>query len=339
MKTKIIQLKKWLQHKKDSVQRRVLFVFLSLLCHLMVVIFLHLAVLMTHQPSPETKTSIQFEVESVITKNKQNQFVGSRQSHQIRLNKKMKVLSKTNFRNSESKSTKNLNQNGNQIQENIFSSVFDDSYLQSRSEQVHENTYAEQNYTIKDNVNESWGHGSQVFQRVQDYRLMEILYSKMDEILIYPDELSYHKIEGVVNARIVLDQNGDCDFDHMSVQRGERHLQILVISKISEMCKSNFKKYIKDRQRTNVDMSFDFRLSEHNDRDLIQSEKKIVGNVLLFYRQSHQSRMQWELGPFKGLFPLPIVQLNDRWLMKHWAELMEDQHQGFKEHQINKIID
>lgn len=58
--------------------------------------------------------------------------------------------------------------------------------------------------------------------------------------------------------------------------------------------------------------------------------KKIVGNVLLFYRQSHQSRMQWGLGPFKGMFPLPIVQLNDRWLMKHWADLMEDQHQGFQ---------
>lgn len=86
----------------------------------------------------------------------------------------------------------------------------------------------------------------------------------------------------------------------------------------------NFKFYLGDRKVTNADLSFHIEISESNDWERVEKEKIIVGNTMLFYRSSHQSLAQWELGPFKGMFPIPMIYLNIPWLQENWERLIEN---------------
>jgi len=63
-------------------------------------------------------------------------------------------------------------------------------------------------------------------------------------------------------------------------------------------------------------------MSENNDRERIEKEKVIVGNTLLFYRNSHRSIAEWQLGPFHGIFPVPAIYLNIPWIQENWDSLV-----------------
>lgn len=66
-------------------------------------------------------------------------------------------------------------------------------------------------------------------------------------------------------------------------------------------------------------MSFHFSISEEPTTDeLIQQNQKVMGNVLLFFRNSHQSIAEWHIGPFTGVFPLPMVSVDFGWLQENF---------------------
>jgi hypothetical protein len=179
-------------------------------------------------------------------------------------------------------------------------------------------SWEEGGYTTKDDSNVAWGAGSGTFERIQDLSIMSRFHQKVDALLFYPGILARHKVSGVVNARIVLDQNGDCDWEHAQIRAGEPHLRLFVMHILKNVCDENFKKYLGKRERTNIDMSFQFSISEQpTTEELIRQNQKVVGNVLLFFRNSHQSVAEWHFGPFAGMFPFPVVSLDFDWIQEN----------------------
>ena len=176
----------------------------------------------------------------------------------------------------------------------------------------------------RDNPDSEWGSGTSRFERIADYNFFKVLYGQVDGVLYYPGVLARHKIMGVVNARVVFDSSGDCNWQRTRIQGHNAYLELYVLDLLKGVCKMNYKHYLNQRSLTNADLSFQFDINENDDFERIQKQKLIVGNALLFYRNSHQSIAEWELGPFKGVFPIPAVYLNIPWLQENWDHLIHN---------------
>jgi len=187
------------------------------------------------------------------------------------------------------------------------------------SHRQREGSWQEPGYTDEDDAHVAWGAGSGTFERIQDLTIMKRFHEKVDAILFYPGVLARNKISGIVNTRIVLDAEGQCDWKLTKINAADPHLRVYVLHLLKNVCDENFKKYLGGRIRTNIDMSFQFSISEKPTTDeLIQQNQKVIGNVLLFFRNSHQSIAEWHLGPFRGVFPLPMVSLDFDWLQENF---------------------
>jgi len=174
-----------------------------------------------------------------------------------------------------------------------------------------------------DDPKAAWGQGSAEFKRLEDLGLMNRIYEHTEQALYYPGILARHKIEGIVNARLVIAEQGLCDWHETIISSTNPHLRIFILSVLKEVCSQNFKPYLRGRKLTNIDFSFEFELTEHDDSKLIESKNKIIGNVLMFYRNSHQSVTEWHLGPLMGLFPIPAVAVDFGWLQENWDRVMK----------------
>jgi len=172
-----------------------------------------------------------------------------------------------------------------------------------------------------DNPNAPWGQGAETFERIEDFTLFKAIYDRVDSSLSYPSVLSRHKIQGTVNTRFVLNQLGECDWKYTQIKGKEPYLQLYVLDLLKRVCDENFKRYVRDRVVTNVDISFQFAISENGDESYAKEHQALIGNTMAFYRNSHQSVLEWELGPFKGMFPVPAVYLNIPWIQENWERL------------------
>lgn len=184
-----------------------------------------------------------------------------------------------------------------------------------------EGSWQESGYTDEDDAHVAWGAGGGTFERIQDLTIMKRFHEKVDAILFYPGVLARNKISGFVNTRIVLDAEGQCDWRLTKINAADPHLRVYILHLLKNVCGENFKRYLGGRLRTNIDMSFQFSISEKpTTEELIRQNQKVVGNVLLFFRNSHQSIAEWHLGPFRGVFPLPMVSLDFDWLQDNFEQ-------------------
>lgn len=176
----------------------------------------------------------------------------------------------------------------------------------------------------RDNPNAPWGQGAETFERIEDYTLFKTLFSRIDSSLSYPAVLARNKIQGTVNARFVLNKKGECDWKYTQILGKEPYLQLYVLDLLKRVCSENFKRYVRDRELTNVDMSFQFAISENGDKQYEKERQILVGNTMAFFRNNHQSILEWELGPFRGMFPVPAVYLNMPWIIENWERLVHN---------------
>jgi hypothetical protein len=177
---------------------------------------------------------------------------------------------------------------------------------------------------LRDDPRSEWGAGSSSFERIQDYNLYRVLFAQVDGSLSYPGVLARHQIKGVVNARIVFNEQGACDWPLTKIQGHDPYLSLYILNVLKNVCQMNYKPYLKNRQISNADMSFQFDINENNDPERIAKQNVIIGNTLLFYRNSHQSVTEWEIGPFRGQFPVPVIYMNLPWIQEHWDSLMHN---------------
>lgn len=101
------------------------------------------------------------------------------------------------------------------------------------------------------------------------------------------------------------------------------YLQLYALDLLKRVCLQNFKTMLGSREQTVADLSFQFDINENNDPDRIAAQKIVIGNVLHFYRNSHQSIMKWELGSFRGMFPVPMAYLNIPWIQENWERIVD----------------
>ena len=174
----------------------------------------------------------------------------------------------------------------------------------------------------EDNPLADWGSGGGTFARTKDYLLFDRIYHNIDSILYYSGVLARHKIQGYINTRLVLDSNGKCEWKFTQIKGADPYLRLFILDILKQACGQNYSRYINARNLTNVDMSFKFALTEHDNKNWADHEKGIVGNTLLFYRNTQNSIMEWELGPFRGMFPIPAVYLNIPWIQENWEQII-----------------
>lgn len=204
----------------------------------------------------------------------------------------------------------------------VLSYDFSHEGSQAYGRQAHrlrEGSWQEDGYTTEDNAHVAWGAGGGTFERIRDLTIMKRFHEKVDAILFYPSVLASHRVSGVVNTRIVLDSEGQCDWKLTKINSADPHLRVYILHVLKNICDENFKRYLSGRLLTNIDMSFQFSISEEpTTEELIQKNQKVIGNVLLFFRNSHQSMAQWHLGPFTGVFPVPMVSIDFEWLQENF---------------------
>lgn len=173
-----------------------------------------------------------------------------------------------------------------------------------------------------DNVDTAWGVGGGTFERAKDYLLMKKIYEYVDNALFFPSFFHRNNIQGVINARLVINFEGKCDWSKIKFYGEQPYMKLFVLSVLKSACRQNFKPFLKNRLLTNVDLSFQFELTEPTNSQIIEKNKYIVGNSLMFYRNSYKSIMEWEFGPFQGIFPVPAIYLNIPWIQENWEKIM-----------------
>lgn len=150
------------------------------------------------------------------------------------------------------------------------------------------------------------------------------VYDSVDGSLFFPSFFVRKNIQGVTNARLVLNTQGTCDWEKTKIYGNDAFMQIYILSVLKKACAQSFKSFIKNRVVTNIDLSFQFAITEATTDAQADENKFIVGNALMFYRNSYKSVMQWEFGPFQGIFPVPAVYLNLPWIQENWEKIMNN---------------
>ncbi|MGZ3797695.1 MAG: hypothetical protein ACXVB1_15090 [Pseudobdellovibrionaceae bacterium] len=188
-----------------------------------------------------------------------------------------------------------------------------------KSNRQREGSWEDSGFSLNDDPNVAWGAGGGNFERVQELALMSHFQEKVNSLLFYPAVLAHHKISGLVNTRLVLNDKGDCDWALTKINSNDAHLRLFILHLLKKTCDENYKKYLGTRISTNIDMSFEFSITEQpSTQELIRQNQKVLGNVLFFFRNSQHSIAEWHLGPFTGMFPIPWGSLDFGWIEENF---------------------
>jgi hypothetical protein len=172
--------------------------------------------------------------------------------------------------------------------------------------------------TQGDDPTARWGESNgNALGNLADYPLMRMVYERVNGNLYYPGVLANHKIQGMVNARLYVDEFGRCDWHRTTISAADPHLRVFILSVLKDACGQSFARAAVNKKKINIDLSFRFSITEHNDQDIVNEENRVGGHVLFFFRNSQHSIAEWHLGPFHGLFPIPFVAVDFAWLKEN----------------------
>lgn len=175
---------------------------------------------------------------------------------------------------------------------------------------------------LTDNVDMAWGAGGGTFERVKYFLLYKKIYDSIDSVLFFPSFFVGKNLQGAVNARLVLNNVGTCNWNQTQIHESEFYIRLYVLSVLKKACQQNFKPYLNGRQLSVVDLSFLFQFGETENPQHDEENRFIVGNTLHFFRSKAKSIAEWEFGPFKGIFPLPAVYLDIPWIQENWDRIV-----------------
>lgn len=172
--------------------------------------------------------------------------------------------------------------------------------------------------SIPDNPEAVWGEGLGQLGRVADTQVMQAATEKVSGLVYYPGPLARRGIEGTVNARIIMNSKGQCDWSKSYVGGDRSELRFYILALLKKLCLTNFAINYGLRPSNNFDFSFHFDLHEKEEKP-----PKILGNVLLFEIPGHVPAGTWRLGPIKGNFMIPnMIFLDPGWIEENWNRLV-----------------
>lgn len=165
----------------------------------------------------------------------------------------------------------------------------------------------------------SWGSGSENIDKIADFLPLDRIRDQADGLTSFPSLFRRHDIWGSVNARLVIDSEG-CNWPSTQIWSKERHLQIYVLSVLKKLCGLDSVARLTKVGRKNVDFSFSFAFTEDAS---LKDSSEVRGNIVIVSRVIPKSVMEWRLGPIRGLFPIPAVNIDFDWLKQNWDRYIE----------------
>jgi hypothetical protein len=172
-----------------------------------------------------------------------------------------------------------------------------------------------------DNPAAPWGEGGGEYGRIVDYSRFERVAHYMDHIVEFPYQLAYRRRGGVINTRVVMDDQGRCHWGESFVRGNDPLLRFYVLTLLKQFCRSSVWRGIRKRKSSNIDFSFHF--------DLYLKEEvapMVNGNVVLFKLPGYQDRGNWRAGPVQGHFMFPtFILLNPTWVVEQWNQIVHDE--------------
>lgn len=108
---------------------------------------------------------------------------------------------------------------------------------------LHEDSYSHSLNT--DDINLAWGIGGGTFERVKEYTLYKKIYDTVEGILFFPSYFKMQKISGTVNARLVMNDQGTCNWHETKIHEADFHMRLYILTVLKKTCEQNFKSYLK----------------------------------------------------------------------------------------------
>lgn len=177
---------------------------------------------------------------------------------------------------------------------------------------------------VSDDPHEAWGVGGQDIERMTHPGLMNMVYHTVNGLTFYPGVLARKDMEGVVYARLVLLKGGACDWRKTQIRSRSRYFRVYILSVLKKSCRQNFAVQMKGLHQVNVDLAFHFEITEGPGWENMKDFNYTSGNSLMFYRNAQKSKLEWHFGPFQGMFPLPIVNVDFVWLKENWDHYVNE---------------
>jgi hypothetical protein len=158
----------------------------------------------------------------------------------------------------------------------------------------------------------------------KNYSLYQYLYQRIEAQLTYPSEIREAGHSGTVVARLNFDVDGRYSREQSVYSSSNAYLRVHVIrlvrKALEEAVPGNLNRL---RRPFLLNCSFRFAISQHADQKVNDSQKLIVGAHLYFFRSFYKSKLEWELGPLRGL-GIFAGGLDPLWFLRKGEELLSD---------------
>lgn len=167
-----------------------------------------------------------------------------------------------------------------------------------------------------DNSSASWGEGGAEYGRIKDFIRMDRVAQAMDALVEFPHPLAYRKMGGVVRVRLVISEDGACNWRHSRIEGNRPELRFYILLATKKLCRGDAWQGYKKRKSSNVDFAFNFDV--YGDQ---REEPRVLGNVIMYSLPGYQIKGEWRLGPIRGNIFMPIG-TDATWLVENWNRLM-----------------
>lgn len=193
------------------------------------------------------------------------------------------------------------------------------------------------------------GDASQFLQSSSD-KALQYIYRRIEQNLGFPRAFASQKMQGNVVAVLRFDREGRYLSNKSSFQSSSRYFRIYVLRLIESLFKGkrlpgHFVKNFSDgkpkdgiskdgkpkdgkfkngkpkNKAYTISALFAFAITEHNDEQLIAAQQQFGGSVMRFFRNSHQSVLQYKVGPLSGIIGAPIAALDLLWFPRKIVEM------------------
>lgn len=154
----------------------------------------------------------------------------------------------------------------------------------------------------------------------KNFAALKYFYDRIGAILTYPDEFRRSGYQGVVSGALYIEKNGDIRWNKDDFVSSNRFLRVHALRTLRRLQKETIPDtYLRSlfadgAKRIEVFLNFDFSFSENENPAVLGSKNYVAENSFFFFRHHYRSKLQWELGPFEGIFPVPSVGFNPLWI-------------------------
>lgn len=171
---------------------------------------------------------------------------------------------------------------------------------------------------------EMWGSEQGDARQIVHALRFDQLMKEIDQMLHYPSVLGSRGISGVVNVRLIFDGASGCAWNKLKIYTGHAYLKTYVLAVLKKFCDLDTIRTFGYHEGQAVDLSFAFLFTDElTQAAALEGPGRVTGNVLLFTRTFPRPKLEYQLGPIRGLWFVPAVSLDWPWVVEHWEQWVD----------------